>query len=167
MVGGDKQRASFLVARPSRYDETRLLGSTPMIDEFLGSTVRPDEKLPSISRRVTANLCGIFHRHSPRRTLPQWQFLHTQVFYIGAGVPVSMEGEQKPIVIVVETRIDFIFHGVGLAAELGAHIGNLDGLGLPNPRAGEIHSRELCIPRVADRINLPERIETIRFGDLF
>ena len=33
--GWDKERASFLVARPSCYDDTWLLGSTPMIDEFL------------------------------------------------------------------------------------------------------------------------------------
>ena len=63
-----------------------------------------------------------------------------------------MEREQEPIIIVGETRIDFIFHDVGLAAELGAHvcdldrfavfilplIGDLAGLGLPIPRAGNI-----------------------------
>jgi hypothetical protein len=71
MVGRDKERASFLVARPSCNDDTRFLGSTPMIDEFLDSTVRPDEELPSISRRVAASLRRIFDLHSPRRNLPQ------------------------------------------------------------------------------------------------
>jgi len=58
-----------------------------------------------------------------------------------------MEGEQKPIVIVEESRINFVFHDIGLAAKVGALVGNLDrltvfilplirnlvGLGLPNP----------------------------------
>ncbi len=92
-----------------------------------------------------------------------------------------MQGEQKPIVIVDERRIDFVFYRVGLAAEFGPQIGNLDrlavfilplvrdlvGLGLPNPRMGEIHSGELCVPRITNCFNLPERIKAIGLGNLF
>ena len=93
-----------------------------------------------------------------------------------------MEGEQKPIIIVDESRLDFIFHIVGLAAELGACVGNLDrlavfirsfkgdfaGLGLPLPDVRKLEeSGDFPVPGVADRIDLPKRIETISLGDLF
>src|ERR1700757_1785181 len=108
--------------------------------------------------------------------------MHTLIGHGGAGIPVSMEGEEKPIVIVDESRIDFIFHGVGLAPELGAYVGNLDrfalfilplvgnlvGLGLPLPRVSKFeYSGDFPIPGVADRFDLPKRIETIGLGDLF
>src|SRR5215210_3161040 len=96
-----------------------------------------------------------------------------------------MQGEQKPIVVVDETRIDFVFYGFRWAAELGAQVGNLDrltvfilslvgdlvGLGLPNPRTRDIHSGELCVPRITDCFDLPERVKAkvlaICSGEIF
>src|ERR1700722_13324802 len=96
-----------------------------MIGEFLDSTVRSEEKLPSIPRRVTADLRWIFHDNCFRRTLPQRQFLHTQVFYIGAGVPVSMERKDQPILIVDESRLNFVFHVGRLAVQFRAKVRSL------------------------------------------
>src|SRR5581483_109719 len=100
----------------------------------------------------------------------------------GAGVPISMQGEQKPVVVVDESRFDFILDVVWLAAELGAHVTDLDrlavfilplegdlaGLGLPFPRVRQFEdSGNLPIPRVADGINLAIRIQAIGLGNLF
>src|SRR3989440_2050973 len=96
----------------------------------------------------------------------------TLIGHSGAGVPISMEGEQKPIVIVDESRINFVFHRVGLAAEVGAHVasldrltvlilplvGNLVGLGLPLPCVSKFEqSGDLPVPGVADRLDLIPR----------
>src|SRR5580658_9569689 len=92
-----------------------------------------------------------------------------------------MEREQSPIVIVLECRINLVFHVVGLAAKLVAQVGyvhrlavfilaresNLAGLGLPLPCVGDVHSGKLRAPRISDRFNLPERIETVGLSDLF
>jgi alkylation response protein AidB-like acyl-CoA dehydrogenase len=43
----------------------------------------------------------------------------------GLGPP---KGEEKPIVIVDESRIDFVLYTIALGAEFGAHVGNLDQL---------------------------------------
>src|SRR5207247_10176657 len=95
-------------------------------------------------------------------------FLDTLVGHGGAGVAVSMEGEQEPIIIIDESRFDFVLHGVGLAVELGAHVSDLDrlslfilplvgdlaGLRLPLPRMRNLEkSRDFPIPGVADRLN--------------
>src|SRR5580704_328490 len=105
--------------------------------------------------------------------------MRTLIGHSSAGVPESMEGEHKPVITVDEFRVDFVFHVVGLAAELRAHITDLlesiewsperdlAGLGLPLPRLGDIHSRELYVKGITDRFDLPQRVETIRFGDLF
>src|SRR5215470_2227506 len=103
MFGGDQERTSFLVARPSCFDFTRLFGSAAMIEEFFDSVVRSDPKLPRISWRVAANLRRIFHRDERRRTWPKWQFLFFLDGHNGAGVPVSMERENKPIIVVDES----------------------------------------------------------------
>lgn len=73
--------------------------------------------------------------------------MHAPIDRGGAGVPVNMEGSDKPLIIVDESSINYVFHDVGLAAGLGAHIGDLDrltvfalpfigdlvSLGFPNP----------------------------------
>jgi len=92
-----------------------------------------------------------------------------------------MEREEQPILIVDETRVDVVLHIGRLFVQLRANVCSLDGLavlilsferdlpglGLPNPCTGEIHSGELSVEGVADRINLPERIKTIGLGNLF
>src|SRR6266403_2807622 len=107
--------------------------------------------------------------------------MHTMIGHGCATVPVRMEGEQKPIIIVDEARVDVVLYIGRLAVQLRANvcslyglavlifsfIRDLVGLGLPNPRTGEIHSGELCVEGVADRINLPERIKAIGLGNLF
>ncbi len=92
-----------------------------------------------------------------------------------------MQREEQPILIVDETRVDVVLHIGRFAVQLSANvcslyglavlifsfIRDLPGLGLPNPRTGEIHSGELCVEGVADRINLPERVKAIGLGNLF
>jgi hypothetical protein len=51
--------------------------------------------------------------------------VHARIFHFSGGVPAGMQRKEQPILIVVETRIDFILHVVRLAAELRAHVGNL------------------------------------------
>ena len=93
-----------------------------------------------------------------------------------------MEGEDRPILIVDETRLDLRLNILGLAAELIAvvrdlHglaafvlalIDDLAGLGFPRPGAGEFeYARDFAAPGVADRLNLAPRINAIRFSNLF
>src|SRR5271166_1646743 len=92
-----------------------------------------------------------------------------------------MEGEQSPIIIVDETWFDLSFHCFGLAAEVGAYIGNFDrltvfihsfksdlvGLGLPLPLvSGFEESGNIRIPGVADSLNFVPRIDPESLGDL-
>src|SRR5438132_1031378 len=156
VVYRDKKRAGFLIALPRCDDDARLLGPAAVVDELLDAVVFADVEVPGVAGGVT-DIRGILHRDQLGRAVAQRQFLLALVLYIGAGVPVSMEGEQKPIVIVDETRIDFVLDGVGLAAKLRANvcslyglavlilsfIGDLPGLGLPDPRTGDIRSGEL------------------------
>src|SRR5690349_18594310 len=92
-----------------------------------------------------------------------------------------MEGEQKPVVIIDESRVDVRFHIRRLAVELRAKIGslyglavlifsfigNFVGLGFPNPRPSDAHTGELCVPRIANRFDLSERVKTVGLGNLF
>jgi hypothetical protein len=100
---------------------------------------------------------------------PSGSFLRAFVLHLGGGVPAGMEGEDQPILIVDEARIDFIFHVVRLAAELRTYVRNLHrvaslifsfvsdtvGFGLPDPAPREFESRTVYAEGVADRINLP------------
>src|SRR5260370_28991046 len=111
MLRREKERASFLVTRPTHGNETwhGALWGARMVDYFFDSVVRLDVQIPSISRRVAA--VRIFHRHELRRTLPQRQFLHAHVLCIGAwGIPVNMEREERPIIIVYEKPVNFVLH---------------------------------------------------------
>src|SRR5882762_7417993 len=180
MVRRDKERSSFLVALPRCDDGAWLLRPAAVVDELLDAVIFADVEVPGIAGRVTA-VRGILHRHQLSRAVANGQLFHALIGHRGAPVPVSMEGEQKPIVIVDESGIDFVFYGVGLAAELGAQVGSLDrltvlvlslvgdfvGLGLPLPRTGDTYSGELRVPRITDRFNLPERIKAIGLGNLF
>src|SRR5229473_5197926 len=119
MLRREKERARFLVARPTHYNDTwhRAFWGPPMIDEFFDSVVRPDVQIPSISRRVAA--VRIFYCHQLRRTLPQRQLLHAHLLHMGAwGVPINMEREKQPIIIVDEKPVNFALHDVGFAGEL-------------------------------------------------
>src|SRR5262249_41709049 len=89
--------------------------------------------------------------------------------------------EGQPILIVVESGVDLLLHVGRLAVQLRAKvcslyglallifsfIRDLVGLGLPNPRTGEIQTGGLYIEGIADRINLPERIKAIGLGNMF
>src|SRR6266550_1749949 len=92
-----------------------------------------------------------------------------------------MKGEEQPILIVDEGRVDFVLHDGRLAAELRAQVrklhrlarlvfplvGDLVGLGLPDPRSREFDPGEVGVERVADTLDVPERIEAIGLADLF
>src|SRR6476620_12049740 len=95
----EKQWASHLVARPGGCDVARLLGSAPVINEFLNSSIRPDVKIPSISWCVATELRGIFHRHKLRRTFSDRQFLVVLLLDIRARVPVSLKWKDHPIIV--------------------------------------------------------------------
>src|SRR5882762_11276423 len=105
MVRREKQRASLLVARPCGCYVARLFGSATMINELHDSTIRPDVKIPGVSRRVAANLHRVFHRHKLRRTLSERQYLVVLLLHIRARVPVNMERENRPIIVVDEGRL--------------------------------------------------------------
>src|ERR1700680_2564262 len=92
-----------------------------------------------------------------------------------------MEGEQSPIVVVDETWVDLSFHRVGLAAEVGAYIRDVDrltvfirpfksdlaGLRLPLPLVSSFEeSGNLAVPGVADGLNLVPRIDPVGLGNL-
>ena len=183
MVGREQQTTGLLIARPCGCDVAWLFGSAPMIDEFLDSTVRPDVEVPCVSRRIAANLRWILHRHELGGALSNRQFLVVLHFHIRASVPVNMEREERPIIVVDEGRLNVIFHVGGRAVQLRAKvcylhrlavfifrfIGHLPGLGLPLPGTTEIQfqGRELQVERIADRFNLPIRIKPIGLGKLF
>src|ERR1700722_15361380 len=92
-----------------------------------------------------------------------------------------MEWKPQPILIVVETRIDFILHVVRLAAELRTHVGNLYwiavlvfsligdpvGFGLPDPALSDFESGKIYVEGGADRVNLPERVDAISLCNFF
>src|SRR5437868_14055457 len=93
-----------------------------------------------------------------------------------------MEREQKPVLIVEETGIDFFLHGRALACKLGARVRDLDEvaglvltlvrhllrLWLPDPRAGDLKLQrwQIDVARVANRVDLTKRVETIGLGNL-
>jgi len=101
-----------------------------MIDKLHHSAFRPEVKVPGISRRIAANLRGIFHRHQLRRSFSNRQFLLVRDGYIGAGVPVNMEREDKPIIVVKERRLNLVFHVGGCAVEQRPDIGHLERLSI-------------------------------------
>src|ERR1700730_3968735 len=93
-----------------------------------------------------------------------------------------MQGKQERIVIVDESRRNLLLHVGRLAVELRLKIGrlyrvavlilslvgNLAGLGLPLPHVRSLEeSGDFPVPGIADRLDLPIRIETVGFGDLF
>ncbi|MFZ1137851.1 MAG: NAD(P)-binding protein [Candidatus Sulfotelmatobacter sp.] len=98
------------------------------------------------------------------------------------GVPISVKGEQKPVIIVDETRVDFVLYVIVLAAELGTHVSHLDrltvlilafignfvGLGFPLPSAREFkESGDFPIPGVADGLDLIPGIDSESLGHFF
>src|SRR5262249_33251287 len=181
MLRRKKERAGLLVALPTRADELRLGLPTTMVDEFLDPIVRPDVEVPGVPRRVATGR-RILDRYQLRRALPRRQFLRALVLHIRAGrVPVGMEGEDDPIVVVDEGRLDHVLHGVGFLVELPPKVrglqwvavlvfaveGDLVLLGLPDPGTGDVLSGQLEAERVANRLDLLERIQTIGLGELF
>src|SRR6185369_10919952 len=170
----------FLVTLPRCDDRARLLRSAAMIDELLHTAVVADVEIPGVAGRVTA-VRWILHRDQLGRAAALWQWFHPLIGGGGAFVPVSMEWKQKPVVIVDERRIDFVLHIIRLAVKLRTKIGRLYGFtvlifsfigdlilfGLPAPLARNIHSRELCVPCIADCFDLSELIKPIGSGNLF
>src|SRR2546421_3325440 len=93
-----------------------------------------------------------------------------------------MEREQKPVLIVEETRIYFFLHDRALTCKLRARVRDLDGIAslvlalvrhlvrlrLPDPRAGDLQLQggQIDVARVANRVDLTKRVETIGLGNL-
>src|SRR5215469_4811784 len=93
-----------------------------------------------------------------------------------------MEGEQKPIIVVDESRFDFLLNLVGLAAKLRAVVGDLHrlalfvlplesdlaGLRLPLPAVGEFEDPgDFPSPGITDRLDLIPRIDTVSLRNVF
>src|SRR5207237_7933271 len=120
-----KERTGLLVARPSRGDDARLLGSAATVNKLFDAVVFSYIEFPRVTGRVTADLGGIFHCDQLSRTFAQRQFVHTLIRDRGARVPISVERKQEPIIIVGKTGVDVVLHGVGLAAELRFQVSNV------------------------------------------
>src|SRR5262249_38005551 len=109
------------------------------------------------------------------------QLLHSRILDRRTGVPDQVEGEQEPVLIVEEAGIDDFLHERVLTGELGADVGDLDVLArlvlplegdlvllrLPDPGAVQPQLRPSVEgERVADRVPLGERAESIGLCDL-
>src|SRR5882762_5953491 len=176
----DEQRSSLLVVGEGRQVDARR-GVYAVNFEFPHPAVVADVQCPSVSRRVAA-LGRIVHLDFLGGTFPQRQFLLAGILNRSAGIPDDMEGKQKVVLIVVECGIDFVLHDRALARELGARVRDLDGvpvlvlpvvrdpvrLRLPDPGAGGLQPKRgpIDIERVADRLDLIPRVETVGLGNL-
>src|SRR5215469_10835960 len=116
MLGREQYRPCLFVARPACGDEAWLLGSAVVKQQCLDAIVLSDVEVPSIAGRVTAGFRGVFYRHQRGRTCTDGQFLSSLIGDGGAGVPISMEGKQNPVVVVYERGFNLVLHLVGLAA---------------------------------------------------
>ena len=97
-----------------------------MEHKFLDAVVCADEEFPSVAGCV-ATFGGIFHDDPGSGTFPQRQFLLARLLHVGAAVPGKMQGEEQPILIVEESRINFVLHDSGFVAELRAQVRQLYG----------------------------------------
>src|SRR5262249_16422102 len=97
-----------------------------MEDEFLDAVVSADEEFPSVTGRV-ATLRRIFHDHPAGGTLPQREFMFARLCHFCAAVQRKMQGKEQPILIVEESRINFVLHDSGFVAELRAQVRQLYG----------------------------------------
>ena len=121
-----------------------------MIDHGLNAVVFPDVEIPGVAGRVTASFGRILHLDQPSRPGADRQFLHAFVSHRRTGIPIGMEREQKPIIIVYESWFDFVLHLVGLAAELGTVVGDLNRLAvLILPFIRDLASLGLPLPDVS------------------
>jgi len=92
-----------------------------------------------------------------------------------------MEGENQPILTIVETRINFFLHIFRLAAQLRPHIRNVHriaclvftfvgdaiGIGSQVPAREASNPEKSTLKVVANRLDLSLRIESINVRGLF
>src|SRR5579871_2377732 len=105
----DQQRPSFLVASPRCHDEGRFLVPAAMVDEVLDTLISTDVEIPGIPGSVAASLRRVLDDDLLGGTATHRQFLHALIGDRGAGVPIRMQWEQKPVIIVDEGRLYFVF----------------------------------------------------------
>src|SRR5712671_5700951 len=176
----DEQRSSLLVVGAGRQVDARRRVYAVNF-EFPHPAVVTDVKCPSVTRRIAA-VGRIVHLDSLGGAFPQRQFLLAGILNRSARIPDDMEGKQKVVLIVVECGIDFVLHDRALARKLGARVGDLDGvpvlvlpvvrdpirLRLPDPGAGDLQLQRgpIEVERVADRLDLIPRVETVGLGNL-
>src|SRR5262249_29568775 len=145
-------------------------------------SVRSQKQVPGISRSLAANLRSIFHRTQFRRTRANRQFLLVLFGHRRAGVPIGVEGEDEPIIVVDERWLNFVLHVGRRAIDLRTLVANLDrlsflifslkgdltGLGLPGPGAGKIELRagKVDVKGIADGVNLSPRTTPVGLGEL-
>src|SRR5438045_5461515 len=99
-----------------------------MVDEVLHAVVFGDVEVPGVAGRVPASFRGILHYDQPGRASSHRQFLHTFVGHRSTLVPVGMERKDQPIVIVDESRFDFVLQAVWMDAALRLDVSDLDRL---------------------------------------
>ena len=92
-----------------------------------------------------------------------------------------MKGKEQPVLIIDKIRVNFVLYVSGLIAELRTQIrnfyrlarlilalvGDLVGLGLPDPRSRNIGAWKLYIEGLADRFDFSKRLDPVGFGELF
>src|SRR6516162_9765577 len=86
-----------------------------------------DVELPSVTGRVAARC--VFRHDLSRRSFPQRRFVHALIGHRRA-VPCEVQRQDQPVLIVDESRIDFLLYCIALALKLRALIRNLDWVAL-------------------------------------
>src|ERR1700739_3933597 len=104
MLGGEQNWAGLLVAFPGCEDAARGLWPATM-GVKVNDAVVFDVEIPDVAGGVT-HIRRILYRDQFGRAGAQRQVELALIDRAGALVPVGMEGEQGPIIIVDETGVD-------------------------------------------------------------
>src|SRR5215510_7685185 len=101
MLGREQNWTCLLVACPSCEDAAGRLGPATVIDKVHDAVVCTNVEVPGVAGRVAA-IRGILYREQLGHAGAHWQVKLALIDRAGALVPISMEGEQSPIIIVDE-----------------------------------------------------------------
>src|SRR5580765_1875104 len=115
MLGGEQNWTCVFVACPGCEDAARRLGPTPVVYKVHDAVVLTDVEVPGVTGSVTA-ICGILYREKLGHAGAHRQVKLALIDRAGRLVPISVEREQNPIVIVDEAGVNLVLHGIGLGA---------------------------------------------------
>src|SRR5439155_25501312 len=88
-------------------DATRRLARAAVVDKVHVAVVVTNAEIPSVTGRLTA-IRRILYRDQLGRAGSHGQVKLALIDRAGALVPISMEGEQNPIIVVDERRINLV-----------------------------------------------------------